>query len=182
MILTFVRGKKSLPVEGLHSYKHFEAPRSSQTPDKVFLFRNLRIALDEERQPHLFRDHPVQQFQSIGIFVEIVGGEHDQTHAGGFRGTQTLHRSLYGLTADLPSGNFDNRAEVAGERAASSGIDTEHGNDVSAQIPPGGRTHNWSIQILSPPLIAPIHRRQLTANRILEDRLPDHLRFGKSEA
>src|SRR5207237_6685292 len=111
--------------------KHFKAAGLSQEPDQFLLLRDLRIALHEEWDIDLFGDHLLQQLMSLRVFIEIVGCEHHHANAGGLRPSETFHRRLDRLAADLSARDFDDRAKITGEGTAARGINAEHGNDVS---------------------------------------------------
>src|SRR5437867_3225033 len=134
MILTFVSGQQRLTLKGFNPDKHFETARFCQQADEIFLAGNLRVTLDEKRNAYLFCDHFRQKIGRLRVLVEIVGREHDQTNARRLSFAQALDRYVDTLAADLSSRNLDHRAEIAGERTTACRINTEHRNDIPAQI------------------------------------------------
>src|SRR5947209_8342885 len=96
----------------------------------------------------------------LGILVEVVGREHHQANP----------RIL------------DHRTEIAGKGAATRGVNSEHPNEIAAQIPFGWRDDNRRLKLLCPALLPAIYRLEFTANGIAQDRQPDHFRFRYCEA
>ena len=107
MILRLVRSEKDLAIEGLNPDKHLEASGSRQQVDKLLLFCNLCVALNEERNSNSLRDHCFQQRRPIGVFVEVVRGEHDHLDACIPRSAKTRQGRFNVLRADDTARNLD---------------------------------------------------------------------------
>ena len=86
------------------------------------------------------------------------------------------------LAANPPPGDLGHRAEVAQERTTASRVDSEHGNDVTAEVAAAGRNECRRLEILLPAAVAAVDRLQFAAGRVAQDFGPDQLRLRLGEA
>src|SRR6187549_1815735 len=101
MILRLVRCQQCVPAERFNSNEHLKAARSPKQTDKFLLSGDLSVTLDEKGNVNFLLDHLLQQFSSIGVFIEVVGREHHKTNARLLRSPKTFDRRFNRLTADL---------------------------------------------------------------------------------
>src|SRR5207249_5109883 len=101
----------------------------SEQADQFLLLCDLRVTLHKKRNIDLFRDHLLQQFVSLGVFIEIVGSEHHHTNAGSLSPPETFHCRFDRLAPDLTACDFDNGTKIAGEGTAAGSIDAEQRSD-----------------------------------------------------
>src|SRR5215471_16351515 len=135
MILRLVSGQQCLAAEGFDSNKNFKAAGASKQTYQFFLFCDLRVALNKERNLNFLFNHLLEQILGFPVFVEIVGGEHHHPNTGSFGVPQALHRCFQRLASHLPAGNLDDGAKVTSKWTPASRIYAEHRNNVAPQIP-----------------------------------------------
>src|SRR6266849_8785680 len=115
MILCLMNREQRLAAERFHPNEHLKTACPSEETHQFLLLRDLSVALNEEWNVDLLGNHLLEQIVSLGILVEVVGCEHHHPNTRGLCMPQALHRRFDRLAAHLPAGDFDDRAEVAGE-------------------------------------------------------------------
>jgi len=182
VILRLLGREQGFSVKGFHSHKHLKTPSPSQEFDQTILLVHLGIALHKKGQIKVLRDHRAQQFFGVGIFVEVVGGEHYKLDSALFCQVQALDNGVNRHAANLASGYFYHRAEIAGEGAAARRIEAEHRNNVTFQFRACRRRDHGACEFGLPSSGAAVYRFQLSSGCVLQDLIPYHFRFGKGEA
>src|SRR5262245_20058482 len=95
---------------------------------------DVRVTLNEDLKIDSLFDHGREQLFGLGILVKVVGREHDRANARRLGCAETRQGCGDALAANSPPGNLRDRAEVAEERTATSGVQTQHRNEVTTQI------------------------------------------------
>jgi hypothetical protein len=113
LVCEAVGREQCLPIEGLDAHEHLETTRSRQEGDEMFLPGDLRIALEEEPQAEFLIHHGGEKFFRIRVLVEVVGREHDRSHASRLGSEKTRQCGPDALAASAPSGHLRDRTEVA---------------------------------------------------------------------
>src|SRR5688572_16303811 len=182
MVLGLVSGEQCLAVKRFHADEYLKASRSCEQIDEILLSGNLRVALNEEGYLDFLGNHCLQQSRRLGVLVEVVCGEHDRLHSGSLCRAQTGKSDFEVLRPYGTTGDFDHRAEIAGERTPAGGIDPEHGDDVPTHVCTRRRLHYRRVELLLPALPFSVNGPQFPLQRIFQNLWPDCLRFRQGKA
>ena len=106
-VVELARGPERGRVERLGADEDLVAAGAGKKLDEVFLALDLRVALDEEREPDLLRDHRLEQRPRLRILIEVVRREHDESNARVLRGAECRERRLDRLAPHVVARDLD---------------------------------------------------------------------------
>ena len=158
MVLRLASGKQHGAVEGFNPEEHLVAPRPRHEGNELRLLHDLRIALHEERDTQIFRDHRTQEMFNARDLVEVVRGEHDHAYASSLGRAKRLERYLQRLVAEHAPSELRDRAECAPIRTSAGGVDPHLRNHVTTHLLRCRRNQRLGDELALPPLRIAVRR------------------------